>query len=298
MKYESAGAFRDALVARLRDRSISTIGSSSDLDSLLKIASSERFLARLVIGGDGWVLKGGLNLLARLGPDARLTRDADLATGFARSEVETQIRAAAERDLGDYLAFLVREPAPLDADGDAAGLRFRVDCLLADKALATFNVDVVLTEPVPSDIETVELPDLLGFAGLPPVSMPALSPGRQAIEKLHAYTRDYGAQENSRPRDLVDMLALATVLPFDARELRSIGTRVFADRGRQAWPPRLLAPPKGWAAYWDLNGRSAHGLPDVGLDGAFKMLNSFWDPVFVGVAGRWSPVERTWQTSG
>lgn len=265
------------------------------MDSLLKIASAERFLARLVIDDDQWVLNGGLNLLARLGPAARLTRGADLATGIARSDVETRIRAAADRDLGDFLSFQVRAPVALDADGEAGGLRFRVDCDLADRDVATFNLDVVLTQPAPSEVDTVELPGLTAFAELPLVTMRALVPARQIVEKLHAYTRDHGAQVNGRPRDLVDMLALAAAVSFTIAELRRSGSAVFAERAGRSWPPAIQAPPPGWGLYWDREGRGRHGLPDVDRAGAFGLLGRFWSPVLDGsMVGSWDPAEWRW----
>lgn len=296
MKYTSAEGFRTALLDKLRDRSMSTVGSSSDMDSLLKITASERFLARLTVDGTRWVLKGGLNLLARLGPSARLTRDADVATGLARQEVEGHVRAAADRDLDEFMKYRLRGPEELEADGEDGGLRFAVDCLLAGKPVATFNLDVVLVEPAAADIERVTLLGLLAFADVAPVEMPAVGPARQMIEKLHAYTRDYGLRENSRPRDLIDMLAMSAVMPFGADHLRSVGQRVFAERARQAWPPALKEPPEGWTAYWDREGRAQHGLPDLSLGEAFAQLQTFWSPVLSDTAvGDWSPIERVWR---
>ena len=295
MKFDSPESFRTALLDRVKNRSLSTVGSSTDMDSLLKITASERFLARLVVNDDRWVLKGGLNLLARLGPGARLTRDADVATGIARSEIEERVRDAADRDLDDFLMFQVRPPVALQADCDEGGMRFRIHCLLAGTELATFNLDVVLLEPAASDVQDVTLPDFLAFAGVPPVTVPALRPGRQAIEKLHAYTRHYASGANQRPRDLVDMLALAVVTPFSASELRSVGTAVFSERARQPWPPPLDSPPSAWAAYWDGEGRARHGLPNVDLAGAFDLLSRFWTPVLdASHVETWRPSMWAW----
>lgn len=296
MKYESAEGFRTALLSNFRDRSFSSVGSSTDMDSLLKIAASERFLARLTAQDERWILKGGLNLLARLGPNARLTRDADVATGVGRDELEELIRTAADRELDDFMRFRVRQVADPQGDGVDGGVRFPVDCLLAGKPLATFNLDIALLEPPVTDIEPVQLPDLLEFAGLPPPTVPAIRPSRQIIEKLHAYTRDYGPQENSRPRDFLDMLALTAALPFDASELREIGARVFAERKRQLWPPTLNEPPSAWTAYWNREGRGQHGLPDIDLPAAFDRLSRFWRPVLDGAAvTHWDSGNQTWR---
>jgi hypothetical protein len=293
VNYATPNAFRTALLERLRTE---TVGGSSDVGSLLKIVCSERFLARLVEGGDDrWVLKGGLNMLARLGPTARLTRDADLATGLAKMDVSIALADAADRKLDDFLEFRVSAPSALPADGEAGGQRFDVEARLAGRELANFKIDVVLTEPARAHVEPLVLPDRLGFAGLDPATILALRPARQTVEKLHAYTREYET-ENSRRRDLIDMLALAVVVPFAALELRDIGASVFKERARQTWPPTLAAPPASWNSYWEAEGRSRHGLPDVDLGGAYSLLERFWLPVLGSAPiSSWDVIAWAWR---
>jgi hypothetical protein len=64
MKYETGGAFRQALEDRLRVQSAS---SGSPLVRIRKMIAFERFLARLFTDQPNtWVLKGGLALQLRL----------------------------------------------------------------------------------------------------------------------------------------------------------------------------------------------------------------------------------------
>ena len=288
----TATAFREAFLARMKRDAVAFV---MDMDSLLKIAAAGRLLARLMEADERWVLKGGLNMLAHLGLMARLTRDADLAAGLDRDVAVDAITAAAEKDLADHFHFRVRPPGPLPADGERGGLRFRVDAVVGGRPLASFDLDIVLAAPDPADVEWIALPNLLAFAGIDAPKVRALRPGRQTVEKLHAYTRDYGRAENSRPRDLVDMLALAAAFTFSSDELAYVGRAVFTERGRQSWPPRLEPPPAAWNAYWERNGRGAHGLPDVDLAGASGLLAIFWSPVLAGLGGKtWDPPAWGW----
>jgi hypothetical protein len=80
-RYESAGAFRQALEARLA-RSASARGLP--LNTLRQMVVMERLLARLFLEPHGpWLLKGGYAMELRLRPRARTTRDLDLSTHLA-----------------------------------------------------------------------------------------------------------------------------------------------------------------------------------------------------------------------
>jgi len=71
LRYQSGGAFREALEQRLRDRSLKT---GIPLVRLRKRVVSDRFLARLLQDQPGlWVVKGGLALQLRLGDQAPST---------------------------------------------------------------------------------------------------------------------------------------------------------------------------------------------------------------------------------
>jgi predicted nucleotidyltransferase len=69
--------------------------------------------------------------------------------------------------------------------------------------------------------EILTTPDLLGFAGIAPVAVPAIPIVVQVAEKLHAYTRVYeGGRVSSRAKDLVDLALIASLFTVDANELR------------------------------------------------------------------------------
>jgi predicted nucleotidyltransferase component of viral defense system len=76
MRYQTAAAFRRALVDHLNNRARR---EGISVNRLQKQAAFERFLARLFHnGGERWILKGGYALELRRPGHARATRDLDL----------------------------------------------------------------------------------------------------------------------------------------------------------------------------------------------------------------------------
>lgn len=83
----------------------------------------DRLLERLYLVEEGWIVKGATALLARdLG--VRATIDIDVYRDIATEVAETELRAAATRDIGDWFRF---EVSPAQAARHAAeGARFPV----------------------------------------------------------------------------------------------------------------------------------------------------------------------------
>jgi hypothetical protein len=68
----------------------------------------------------------------------------------------------------------------------------RVEASLAGRLFETFLLDVGEWDgPTIGQPEALTTPDLLGFAGIEPVTVAAIPLTRQVAEKLHAYTRRY-----------------------------------------------------------------------------------------------------------
>ncbi|MGI9003671.1 MAG: nucleotidyl transferase AbiEii/AbiGii toxin family protein [Pseudonocardia sp.] len=100
-------------------------------------------------------------------------------------------------------------------------------------------------------------PDLLAFAGVAQVRVPALPLETQIAEKLHAYTRTYeSGRPSSRTKDLVDIflivqLAASTQQPSPVRSRHrsppAIPTR-FRGSSRDLWRtgahPSASSPPR------------------------------------------------------
>jgi hypothetical protein len=295
-RYPTAAAFRTALEDHLRRRAHST---GTPLDRLRKEIAHQRLLARLaaVAPPGSWALKGGQALLARLDRAARATKDADATWRVELTHLDDMLEEAVEIDLGDGFRFEVGAARPMTAETDEGGLRYPVLALLDGREFERLQLDV---NAVPDDrrpLEQLQLRDLLGFAGIEPPTVPVIPIAQHLAEKLHAYVRDYGAQANSRPRDLYDMLVIAWSLPVPtSRELQTACQETFTLRDT-SWPPTLPTPPGSWAAAWN-SFVGDHGIPWTDLDGAGQALESFWLPLLfcdqVSDNVRWDPEAWAW----
>jgi len=133
------------------------------------------------------------------------------------------------------------------------------------------RLDVNLSASDPRPVEALRLRNHFEFAGLPDVVVPAISSGQQLAEKLHAYTRDYATGENTRAKDLYDMLIIAAQLRVPPlAELAGACQTTFALRHTQ-WPPSLNPPPPAWARPWGGFVRDYH-IPFASLADAYAAL--------------------------
>lgn len=245
-RYASPEAFRMALEDRLR-----TLAAESDtsLDRLRRRVVFERLLARLEGTMPGqWVVKGGMALEIRMSDRARRTKDLDLA--FRESTMllhDRLIEVLAVDSAGDGFAFDVAAPKPLATD-DAGrpGWRFAVDARLAGRTFMQITMDVVERPQEIAATTRETFPTLVAFAGLPPVVVEVVEPRQHFAEKLHAYTKDYGDRQNTRARDLPDMVLLIEEGLTPERSLYDVALHVFATRGTHPLPDSFPDPPPDW----------------------------------------------------
>lgn len=237
-RYAQPAALRRALEDRLkkysRDRGL-------PLDRVRKEAAFQRLLARIaaVAPSDSWALKGGQAMIARSSGLARATADADATWRTDANQLQAVLTTAVGLDLGDHFQFLLAPPTSMRGEGPEGVVRFPVQARLAGRLFEPLHLDLNLVPGDTRPIEKLALHNLFDFAGLPAVIVPAVGPAQQLAEKLHAYTRDYGKHENSRVKDLYDMLLIAADLTLPPlRDLTGACTETFALRST-AWPPRL-----------------------------------------------------------
>ena len=296
----SPAALRTVLEEHLRQRANDT---GTPLDRLRKEVTHQRLLARLVVvaPAGSWALKGGQALLARLDTQAPATKDAAATWRASLERFDDVLDAAVDTDLGDGFRFEVAAPRPMTAETDEGGLRYPVLALLDGREFERIQLDV---NAVPDDqrpVDSIELRDLLDFAGIAPAQVPVIPIGQHLAEKLHAYTRDHGSQPNSRPRDLYDMLVIARSLPVPvSNELRAACRATFALR-RTVWPPALPPAPTSWVSAWDTY-VGDHDIPLSDLRATNEALASFWRPLHVGNDEAndaiWDPATWTWSAAG
>lgn len=205
MKYESGSAFRMALEARLRTESLET---NVPLARLRKLVAFDRLLARMMGADqlDRWLLKGGLALQVRMPEGARTTKDIDVLLREAGFDAHQLLVEAAKLDLSDWFDFEVGPPQPMTGE---AGQRVPVRCRLDSREFETFHVDIGVGDPVVAEAESFVVTNLLEFADVPPTTVRCYPMAQHLAEKVHALTRPHGDRENSRVKDLVDVVIIA-----------------------------------------------------------------------------------------
>lgn len=239
------------------------------------------------------MLKGGFALDLRLAARARSTRDVDIEWRAAEDELADTLLDAADHDAADFFVLSIeRTGTPPDRLGGAH--RFRVSASLAGRPFETFVLDVGLRADGSARVETLRTVDLLDFAEIEPVGVPAVPLELQIAEKLHAYNQTYeGGRARTRVKDLVDLTLIAELSSLDAARLRWEIESVFERRKAQA-PRSLPSPPPGWALPF---GRLAEEVGiSADLAAGHRKAAAMLDPVLGGEVtdGEWTPAERAW----
>ena len=177
-------------------------------------------------------------------------------------------------ELGDFFTYHIGEPT---MDLDAApygGSRFPVEASMGGRNFASFHLDVSAGDVLREPFELLEGHDWLGFAGIAPSKVPAISREEQFAEKLHAYSLPREGRPNSRVKDLVDLLLLVASGTLDPDRLSQCIEATFRRRDTHPVPPSLGPPPQTWAGpFADL--ASKCGLsPDLAV--AFSRVAEFF----------------------
>jgi nucleotidyltransferase AbiEii toxin of type IV toxin-antitoxin system len=158
--------------------------------------------------------------------------------------VRDRLQEAAERDLDDWFIIRIGEPV---ADLDAApygGARFPVEVVLAGRRFAHFHLDVGLGDAVIAPPDWLTGQETLDFAEIPAPRVAVMPIAQQFAEKIHAYSlpRD-GRRENTRVKDLVDLMLLLKLGLLDTNITTQALEATFARRQTHAIPQMLPVPP-------------------------------------------------------
>jgi hypothetical protein len=301
--YDTPQAFRTALQARLRN----VAGQrGTDLQRLQRRVAFERLLARLFAGqtrvplgqDPPWLLKGGYALELRLPDRARSTLDLDLSvpdperllsppsgekSGRRDAQIHEQLQIAAERDLDDGFQFLVRLPKRAAMPG--GGIRCSVEARLAGRVFARFHLDVGLGDAVLDPPEWVTGSDMLDFAGIPAAQVALYPVAQQFAEKIHAYTFPWQDRDNTRVKDLVDLVLLIHAGQVDPARVRHALRATFAARASHPLPLQLPEPPQDWTEPYAALARDLD-LPAATLSEAYAYLANYWSQwkLYTGIA--------------
>lgn len=282
MTYGTPKALRMALERRLQNEADE---SGLALDRLHRRVVFQRIVTRLQRSDPGrWVLKGGMALEVRLGDDARLTKDIDLGlrddVSGAADLRDRLIESLAQDADGDGFSFAVAPARRMAPDGGGhLTWRVSVTAELAGRQFGAVKLDVSPRAHELEATEVVALPNALAFAGLDAVEIEIVDVHRHAAEKLHAMSRAYGDRENSRVRDLVDLMLLCDHELLQTAALVEAVKAVWAEREGTPPPPRLPELPSGWPiAYERL--AAEHDVDPPTFTEAAALAAALWAQMF------------------
>ena len=288
--YSSPMAFRRALTDKLKALAET---SRWNLAQLQRQMAYDRFLERLYLVDDGWVVKGATALLAReIG--VRATIDVDIYRAVERQVAEADISRAADLDIGDWFRFDMG-PARAHSDG-AAGVRFPMTAYVGATEWAQFHIDLVGSnlhmtgepEEMPA-LARVVMPDVAqhGYRVYPLVD--------HVADKVAAMIERHGDRPSTRFKDLVDLVAIITEASVDADVQRTAVQSEAARRGI-ILPDRFDVPDRSlWeTGYGSEAQRSLLPLAQT-LDEALAIVRPFVDALLDGTAiGHWDPKTLQW----
>jgi hypothetical protein len=280
-EYKTASALRTALETRLQK--LAKI-QQADIQRLRRRVAFDRFLARL-LGSERrpdypWILKGGYAMELRM-QLARATKDIDLAIPMASgnpapesgASLRVLLQDAASLPLPDGFSFLIGE-AKLELDAaPQGGSRFPIHANMAGRTFARFGLDVGVGDELIEPVEIVQGEGWFDFAGLPRPEFRMISREQQFAEKLHAFTLPRTGSENTRAKDLVDLLLLLRMSLDSGRLIDNI-RRTFARRNTHPIPIELDQPPSSWRARFDALAGECN--LDVDLDEAFEQVAQYF----------------------
>jgi len=247
--YETPQALRAALERRLLTQSEQT---GVPLDRLRRRVMVERIVTRLQGAEPGcWVLKGGMALEVRLGDAARLTKDIDLGLrdeSFDGADLRERLIDVLSGDTdGDRFVFAVAPAKRMAFDGGGhVTWRMSVAVELAARQFGAVKLDVSPRAHELEATDTVPLPNSLQFAGVRSVEIEIVDVHRHAAEKFKAMLEDFGNRENSRVRDLVDLMLLCEHDLLSTPKLAAAVTAVWAERDATRPPTVLPDLPASW----------------------------------------------------
>jgi hypothetical protein len=284
-RYATPAAFRRALTQRLSQASKE---GPWTLQQLQRQVAYDRLLERLYLVDDGWIVKGATALLAR-GLGVRGSLDVDVYRGVARDVAEADLRAAADRDLGDWFRFEIGAAAITGNHakaviGATAWVEFHVDLVGSDLRMTGHPEDV---PPVARGV--IPHVDQTGYRAYPLVD--------HVADKVAATYERHGAEQvpSTRYRDVVDLVSIVTGASVSAGEQRAALESEFRRRGLTL-PQSFDVPDRSlWEPGYAAEARRSLLIVGRTLDEALAIVHPFLDPLLDGTAaGSWSREVGAW----
>ena len=289
--YATPAAFRRALTDRLTEQAKAGQWSLAQLQRQI---AYDRLLQRLYLADQAWILKGAVALLAReIGVRASL--DIDVYRAKAREVAEAELRDAVAVDIGDWFRF---EIGPGTAVAGAFATRLPIRALVGTTLWVEFHVDLVGSDlrmtGQPEDVPPlarVVMPNIEqhGYRAYPLVD--------HIADKVAAIVERHGEElrPSTRFRDLVDLVAIVTSAPINARDQRKALLSEFDRRGIEL-PGHFAVPDRAlWESGYAREAARSLLAGARSLDDALDTVTPFFDPLLAGKSqGTWDPGALSW----
>lgn len=162
------------------------------------------------------------------------------------------IEALSRDDDGDGFVFAVAVPSRMMEDGGGhLTWRVAVEVDLAGRRFGAIKLDVLPRSHELDATDTIQLPNALEFAGFASVDVEIVDIHRHAAEKLHGMLKGFGERENSRVRDLADLMLMLDADLVSADRLADVVTEVWTERDGTRPPGVLPDLPTSWPARYE-----------------------------------------------
>lgn len=271
-----------ALEQRLLNRSQE---DGTGLDRLRRRVIFERIVARLEQADPGtWVLKGGMALEVRFEDDARLTKDIDLGLRGevdGADELRDRLIDALSTD-PDSDGFVLSVGPVRRLGSDHEGLptwRMKVAASLADRPFSGIQLDVSPRTHELTDTDRLPLPNSLAFAGMTTPTVEIIDLHRHAAEKFHGMLKQFDDRENTRVRDLVDLVILLEQDALDPGAAATATRRVWEERDGTDPPWPFPDLPATWDAPYNRLATD-HALTASTFVAAVGRVTALWGAMF------------------
>jgi hypothetical protein len=274
-------------------------GSGRDPGEAYRQMLRDRFLCRVFINSDRYILKGGSGMLARVA-DSRATRDIDLA--LAKTDTTdnpiADLKALAGKDLGDWCRFVLdRHEETRDENGHSRLLKLRFSSYIGEQEKDPILIDLSL------DLSINDLPQKLVPANRIEIEGATVSDYLvyplvdQVAEKLCAIVERHGDWPSSRVKDLVDLVIIALREPLSGSKLQAALRSEFSKRNL-AMVDSFSIPTEWHKSYPKIARDASLNEPYSDTAEAVELVRKLVDPALLGLVAEktWIPESRLWES--
>ncbi len=170
---------------------------------------------------------------------------------------------------------MIGRPKKEQTGAPTGSARCSVEARLAGRTFARFHLDIGLGDPVLNQPDWLEGSAQLAFAGIPATRVAVYPLDQQFAEKIHAYTFPWQDRDNTRIKDLVDLVLLVHLGQLDPNHVRRALAATFETRGTHLLPTHLPEPSPAWAESYAAIALELE-LPVVTLQQAYVYLDDYW----------------------